>query len=466
MSQRLPPPCDMDAEASVLSALMLDPERVAGVSRFLAPGDFYSDANRRVAQAIWDIDAAGTALDITAVASRLRADGTLAAIGGTPYLAQLTDATPAVAHVEDHARVVAAAARIRRVQAVCQVAAAEGYAALGNAPEWLGSVQRRVCEATDDFAGDADTIAVLVDAIALEYGEIQRRSRSDEQRSGRRTRIQALDRILNGLVDSVPYVLAGRPGHGKTAAAWQIAEGVARGDELVVFLSQEMPLAQLTMRAIAQASGVEPDALRSGRLEPADWTRIADGIALIQHLPIAIDDRAGHTVHSARSSVRRCVQKLRAAGHRHRLGLVVVDYLQIMADERQRGDSRASGVAESMHGLTRLAKEFACPVLVLSQLNRELEKRPDKRPKLSDLGESGAIEADAYGVMFIFRADVYRDRKDHDNGAEIIVAKHRNGRCGTAQLHYCPSTLLAAVTDEYDDLSNDFDEGDADRRYP
>jgi replicative DNA helicase len=454
MTEHFQPPHDLDAEGSVLSALMLDPERIAELEPILRPDDFYADCNRQIAKVIWELDAAGEAIDTTSVASRLKASDRLAQVGGSPYLAQLTGSTPAVAHIAAHAGVVAATARIRRVQTLCKVLAAEGYGAAQDAPEWLQSVEARVFEATDSASMAPDTISVMFDAVRAEHEALQARAKTGAL-PGRPTRIGALDRIIGGLVDSVPYVLAGRPGHGKTALAWQIAEGVARTAP-VVFMSQEMPVAQLTQRAIAQGSGIEMDRLRNARgLSTRDWEAIANATQLISKLPIAIDDRAGHTVHGIRSAVRRCAQKLRAAGHVERLGLIVLDYLQIMGGERQRGDSRSTEVSDNMHGVTRLAKEFGCPVLVLSQLNREIEKRPDKRPKLSDLGESGAIEADAYCVMFVYREDCYREPAQHDGKAEIIVAKNRNGRMGRADLMYTKSTLFVAT--EVDAACDEFD---------
>lgn len=448
---------DLDAEASVLSAILLDPDRISEVERVLAPADFFADCNRHVAQAIWDLDSASEAVDVTSVASRLNATDRLARVGGTPYLAQLIGSTPAVAHVEDHARIVAAAARIRRVQALCRTLTAEGYAALGHAADWLQDVEARVFAATDALTMRPETIALLGPAVGVEFQELQDRKAGKRETAGRRTRIPAIDRILHGLVDGVPYVVAGRPGHGKTAIGWQIADGISRDGSLVAFLSQEMPKAQLVQRALCQDANVEPERFRSGQLSDDEWNAVADATARLARLPVAIDDRAGHTVHSARSSVRRCVQKLRAAGHQGKLGLVVLDYLQIMGGERQRGDSRATEVADNMHGMTRLAKEFGCPVLILSQLNREIDKRPDKRPKLSDLGESGAIEADAYGVVFVYREDMYRDEREHNGEAEIIVAKHRNGRSGSVTMRYMPSTLFAGVND---DLHDSFDQLD------
>lgn len=455
MTEALIPPHDLDAEAAVLSTLMLDPDRIASVEQILKPEQFYSDANRHIARAIWDLDAEAAAVDVATVAARLNAREKLAMVGGTPYLSMLNEATPAVAHVEDHARIVASAARIRRVQALCRLVAGEGYSAMQDASEWLQSVEARVFAATDSATMGPETIALLGEACPAELEALRDRANGKTATGGHKTRIAGIDRILHGLVDGVPYVVAGRPGHGKTGIAWQIADGVARSGDCVVFLSQEMPRAQLVQRAIAQGAGVEPEAIRSGRLTPDDWATISSVVPTVAALPIAIDDRAGHTVHSARSSVRRCMQKLRASGHEGRLGLIVLDYLQIMGGDRQRGDSRATEVSENMHGMTRMAKEFMCPVLILSQLNREIDKRPDKRPKLSDLGESGAIEADAYGVIFVYREDCYRKPEEHDGMAEIIIAKHRNGRTGDVKLRYLPSTMFVGVADEFDSVAED-----------
>lgn len=451
MSQQAPV-CDLDAEAAVLSALLLDPQRISSIDTILSPRDFYSPENRVIAEVIWALDAEAAAIDITAVASQLKAIDRFDAIGAGAYLGNLLDATPAVAHVADHARIVASAARIRHVQAVCQTAKAEGYSALPDAVAWLESVQRRMYEATDNGLTE-DTIALLSQAVPDEYDAIVARSKGEAE-YGRPTRIPALDRILNTLVDGVPYILAGRPGHGKTALAWQIAEGVAKGGELVAFLSQEMPKAQLTMRAIAQAASIEPQKLLSGDISDDEWPLIAQALGHVSRLPVAIDERSGHSVQSARGSVRRCVNKLRGAGNRGRLGLIVLDYLQIMS--RPSRVDPYQGATDNMRGLTQMAKEFRCPVLVLSQLNRSIEKRQDKRPMLSDLADTGAIEADGYGVMFVYREDCYRDEAQHDGLAEIIVAKQRNGRIGTAKLRYLPSTQFAAPADEWD---GDFQDG-------
>jgi replicative DNA helicase len=450
MTERLAPVHDLDAEAAVLATLMLDPDRVADVEEILSPANFYAVANQRIAEAIWELDHAAEAIDVATVAAKLNANGRLAQIGGTPYLMQVSGSTPAVAHVEDHARIVATAARIRRVQAVCQLVASEAYTAMQGAPEWLQSVEARILAATDAATMRPETISVLHDAATVEFEAIRDRANGKTASGGHMTRIAGIDRVLHGLKDGVPYVVAGRPGHGKTALAWQIADGIAQSGDLVVFLSQEMPRPQLVQRAIAQCANLEPEQLESGRLDAKEWSSVANAVGTIQRLPIAIDDRAGHTVHGARSSVRRCVQKLRAAGHAGRLGLVVLDYLQIMGGERQRGESRSTEVADNMHGITRLAKEFGCPVLVLSQLNREIDKRPEKRPRLSDLGESGAIEADAYAVIFAYREDCYREESSRDGLAEIIIAKHRNGRTGDVKLRYLPSTMFAGVVDEFD----------------
>lgn len=458
MSQVQPPPMDLDAEGAVLATLLLDPDRIASVEAILKPDDFYSDANRRIAATIWELDRQAQAVDIVTVATLLKSRGQLDSVGGSSYLAQLTDGTPAVAHVEDHARTVAAAARIRRLQALCRLVAAEGYTALQNAPQWLQEVEARVFAVTDTSNMAPETIAIIGDAVKVEYDELRDRANGKKPAAGIPTKIVALDKILHGLVDAVPYVVAGRPGHGKTAIALQVATAVARQGYLVVFLSQEMPKPQLVQRAIAQWSGIEQDKLRCGNIAPDEWVGLTEAVQNIETLPLAIDDRAGQTVHGCRSAVRRAVQKLRAKGYEGRLGLIVLDYLQIMTDDRNYGDSRATAVGENMHGLTRMAKEFCCPVMVLSQLNREIDKRQDKRPQLSDLFEAGAIEADAYAVIFVYREDCYRDPSEHNGEADIIVAKQRNGITGTAKMRYATSTLFMAPADEWD---GDFQDGES-----
>lgn len=445
--QKRVPPHDLDAEAAVLSAVLLDRDALDRVIDSLTPEHFYAERHRRIYGAILDLDAKGIAIDLVTLKAALADADRLQQIGGAAYLGQLIDSTPSVLHVEDHARRVIELHRKRRMIEVCQRIAAEGFGETGPADAWLQEAEQRVYAAASAGTSD-ETASEVHEIVSATWQDIEHR-RDGEAVPGVPTGFASVDRILGGWTRGEVHVLAARPGNGKTAFALQAGAKVATAGTGVVFFSCEMRRRQLGERLIAQASGADLRDLARGNLDSARWSKVAAAVDRLSQIPMVIDDRPGQTLASIRSGIRRHAAKLR----RHRqdlgLGLVIVDYLQLLRGERRKGDTRENEVSELSRGLKLIAGEYDVPLLLLSQLNREIERREDKRPKLSDLRDSGAIEQDAYAVLFLYREDVYRpDPRQHDGLAELIVAKHRNGPTGTLGFRFTERSTRFDETDD------------------
>lgn len=473
------PPADLDAEAAVLSSVFLSGDAFDQVQEFLQPDHFYSDANRRIFEAIVDLQSVGRPVDVVSVAGWLRDKGRLEQVGGTVYLAELTDATPAVAHVETHARVIREKWRVRQLIAACQRYAAEGYGDYGDVQAFIDQAEQAVFEIAR--VPEASSVVSVKEAIQSAFhviGEAQRRGGGV---TGIRTGFTELDRKTSGLHDGDLYIVAGRPGMGKTAFVLNIAVNVASPVRVTVddasfaseapieepgfgvaFFSLEMPRQQLASRLLAGEARVDVSRIRNGQLRNEDWNKLTDAAARLSRLPLWLDDQPALGLLDLRAKIRRLQAELtRGEGlAAQRLGLVVVDYLQLMQGRRDAG-SREQEISELSRGLKRLAKEMQVPVLALSQLNRSVETRTtkDKRPLLSDLRESGAIEQDADTILFIYRDDYYFQDSPDKGLAEIIIAKQRNGPTGKFMTKFTPEYTRfdnhardAYDYDEYDDF--------------
>ena len=425
------PPHNTDAEEAVLAAVLLD-GRVLDEVDFLAAEDFYSEAHKRVFEAVREVRSKGTAVDIQTVAAWLRDRDWLQAVGGVSSLAKLVDATPAVAHIEAHAQIVKGKSRVRAMIAVCQQSAAEAYGDYGDAAEYINSVERRVCE-----VGVATHVSNETDARTLmgeEFDRIKRLRASDgPDPDVMPTGLVDVDDVLaGGHRRGELIVIAGRPGMGKTAYVIGQLLASAQRDTAVELFSLEMPKAQMSTRLLAHLARVDVRDIRKANFGPVDWDSMLRAGNDIAVMPIWIDDTGSATLAHVRAVSRRRDVELRRRGKR--LGLVIVDYLQLMAgtgEERNREEV----IATISRGLKALAKELGIPVIALSQLNRSVETRPgkDKRPQLSDLRESGAIEQDADVIQFLYRPEYYYANKNTEEArkvkgyAEIIIAKQRNG---------------------------------------
>lgn len=445
------PQHDLDAEGAVLAAVFEDRAALDEVQEILTGPDFYADANRRIFDAILELVAIGQPPDVVTVAARLREQGRLAQIGGMPYLAQLAGSTPSTANVAAHARIVADKARQRQLVAVCQKHAAEGYGDVGNVSEWAQGLEAQVFSIAQARL-EREPAEPMSDLMPKTVKRMQERKASGVPMVGLETGWVDVTRQIGGWEDCLPYVIAGRPGMGKTAFMLGACINVARPKEnapgdFAFFGSAEMPKEQLAQRALAAESNVPLQSIRGWDLNQTELNATLLAAENLRKMPLVIDYLPGATVATIRSSIRRASVLMKRKPR-----MIAIDYLQILKGERQSGDSRDTEVAGLMRGMVWIAAEFGCPVLVGSQLNRDCEKRPDKRPQLSDLRESGGIEQDAYAVCFFYRDEYYNKRSSDVGVLEAIWAKLRNGATGTVKLHFQgDTTRISNLANEWDD---------------
>lgn len=440
------PPADLDAEAAVLSAVLLDSEALDLVRDILAPEHMYADANNKILTAIYAIQDCGQPVDLVSVAGFLRDADQLGRIGGPQYLALICDATPAVAHVEDHARRVKEKARQRRMIRVCQKHAAEGYFDIGKVPEWLDRVEQDVFEAAENDTQEEHAES-MADILPVVLKDLNTRFRSGGSVAGIPTGWKDIDNLLNGWIAGKLYILAGRPGMGKSGISLAAAINVAKQGKAAIFVSAEMTRYELAQRAACLLARVPIERVMAGYVSAEELTAITIASAELGRLPLVLSERPGATIAQVRSDIRRKFSELRKRfeantewvakfGPELELGMVVVDYLQIMNGMRQKGDSRENEVSALSKGLMWLAGELKVTVVALSQLNRSVETREDKRPINSDLRESGSLEQDAYAIIFIYRDEYYNKNSEDKGIAEANVTKHRNGKTGCARLGF------------------------------
>jgi len=422
------PPQNLEAEESLLGAMLLSKDAIAAAVETVSADDFYRPAHAHLFEAIVTLYGAGEPVDPTTVAETLRRAGVLEALGGKRAVLRIQVATPAASNAGFYARIVADHALLRRL-----VAVGSEIAELGSTlPEDVTEVLDRAESLVFEVANRRQTTslrgihATLQDSLA----RLEARVDHDGPTTGVPTGFSGLDELLLGWQPSNLIVVAARPGQGKTAFALGTAThaAAARGRP-VVFFSLEMGCLELTQRILSAEAGVDSRRLRTGRIPEADWSKLSTAVARLAEAPLFIDDNPHLTVMDMRATCRRLT-----AAHGD-LGLVVVDYLQLMSTGR-RAENRQVEVAELSRGLKVLARDLDVPVLALSQLNRALEYRADKRPLLADLRESGALEQDADVVAFIYRDDAYHPDRADKGTAELIIAKHRNGPTGTIRLAF------------------------------
>jgi replicative DNA helicase len=435
---------------------MLDVFALDRVLEFLKPEHFYSEAHRRIFEAAVDLRATGKPVDIVQVGTWLKDRGRIAQVGGMGYLTQVIDAAPAVANVAAYGRTIKEKARIRALIATCQRVAAEGYLDYGEAQEFIDSAEQAIY----DIARTPETSSVekLIDVMKKAFRQMQDAHSRGDRITGMATGFEKYDALTAGLHQGDLTIVAARPGMGKTSFVLNVAANVAqpRGRELVsdpsqkweepgngvIVFSLEMPREQLANRMICSEGRVDVGKVRKGMLSPGDWSKLTQAAAYLGGLPIWIDDSPSLSILELRAKVRRLQAEYdRAAGPEgrgaKRIGLIVVDYLQLMRGDN--ADSREQEISAISRGLKGLAKELHLSVIALSQLNRAVETRTEKhkRPQLSDLRESGAIEQDADNICFIYRDDYYnREASTEPNVAELIIAKQRNGPTGTVRVRF------------------------------
>ncbi len=435
------PPHNRDAEESVLGAMLLSGDAIGAALERLAVDHFYLPANGLVFEAIESLYGASEPIDCLTVADQLERSGNLVAAGGAERLLELEAATPTLTHVDRYARIVEDNALLRRLIAVSSEISELAYsrpddtaAAIDQAESLVfGVAERRILDSTQ----------ALRDLLEEGLDRLEELYERGDAFSGLVTGFASLDRILAGIQPSSLVIVGARPSMGKTSLALTMASSVALDlQQPVLLFSLEMNHAELTGRLLASDARVDATRVRTGQLRADEWTRITRSVGRLGDAHMWIDDNPNVTVTEIRAKARRLRSRLGS------LGLIVVDYLQLM-NGRANAENRQVEIAEISRGLKVLARELETPIVALSQLSRGLESRGDKRPMLSDLRESGSIEQDADIVMFIYRDEVYEEDTEDRGMAEIIVAKHRNGPTGTARLAFMPQyTLFADMAHE------------------
>jgi replicative DNA helicase len=420
------PPHNLEAEESLLGAMLLSRDAIAAAIERCSPADFYKPSHAQIFGAITSLYAQGEPADAVTVAEELRRAGTLEEVGGAAMLGSLQSNTPAISSAGRYARIVEENSLLRRLIGVAQEIAEIGYGLPDDVANAIDQAEAMVFEVAQRRS--ADSIVSLHDLLSRSLDRLEELYDRGETITGVPTGYQDLDEHLSGLQPSNLVVVGGRPSMGKTAFALGLAANAAMLGTPVLFFSLEMSHLEVAQRVLCAEARVDATRMRNGRLLEADWPKISNAIGRIGGAPLHIDDNPNVTVMDIRAKARR----MRA---RDGLGLVVVDYLQLMSG-RLAAENRQVEISEISRGLKILARELAIPVVALSQLSRGLESRADKRPMLADLRESGAIEQDADVVMFIYRDEIYNPDSPDRGAAEIHIAKHRNGPTGAVQLAF------------------------------
>jgi replicative DNA helicase len=425
-SGRLPPQ-DLDAERSVLGAMLLEEGAAAETFALIHPEDFYRPAHGFIFEAMTALYERSEPIDEVTVAAQLGQKGSLEKVGGAAYLATLTESVPTAANISYYARIVHSRALTRRlIQAATQIAGS-GYEGKGDIDVLLDEAEAKIFEITS--AREHRAFVPIKEIVKDSFSLIMKAYERKESITGLPTGFVDLDDKTSGLQPADLIIVAGRPSMGKTAFALGVAQNSAITTKTpVAVFSLEMSKEQLVMRMMCSEARIDSQRMRRGMLKDHEWAKLAQAAGLLTEAPVYIDDTGSISVLEMRAKARR----LQAESG---LGLIVVDYLQLMRG-RAGSEGREREISEISRGLKALAKELSVPVMALSQLNRSLEQRQDKRPMLSDLRESGAIEQDADVICFVYRDEYYNPDSDQKGIAEIIIGKQRNGPTDTVKLKF------------------------------
>lgn len=424
-----------EAELSVLGAILLDPDAFDVVSASLKPEAFHAPRHRVVFAAMRALAAASDPIDVVTLSEHLERAGELDGIGGFGYLAELADAAATSVNAEHHAGLVLEAHQTRRLvselERVAKLARSGDYATQA---ALVDEAQRAVLAATEHRG--MDSLVPVRTGLRQAVERVQRAYTTRSPVTGTPSGFADLDGKTAGLHPGELIILAARPAMGKTALALNLAVNAARlGACSVVVFSLEMPTIELCARMLAAEARIDGERMKTGFLGDGDIDRLLQACRALSGIPVHIDDTSGASPEALRAKCRRVAGTKGAPP----LGLVVVDYLQLLKVERKRGGSREQEIAEISRSLKGLAKDLSVPILALSQLNRGVESRPNKRPGLADLRESGAIEQDADVVMFCYRDEYYNEQSEDKGVAEVIIGKNRSGSVGTVKLKFTPA---------------------------
>ena len=424
------PPHSIDAEQAVLGGLMLDEHAWERIADKLGEEDFYRRDHRLIFRAIGDLASKNQPCDAVTLGEWFESSGLADEVGGVAYVIQLANATPSAANILAYAGIVREKSVLRQlIEAGTQIVG-DGFQPEGRkSEEILAEAEQRVFHIAETGARGKKSYVEMRAAVHEAFQILSRRYESKDAVTGLATGFADLDELTSGLQPADLIIVAARPSMGKTALAVNMAEHAAiKSRKAVAIFSMEMSASQLAFRLISSLGRIDQQHLRNGDLAEEDWPRVTSAITLLSETKILIDDTPALSPAELRARARRMKRQ-------YDLGLIVVDYLQLMAVPGNK-ENRATEISEISRGLKALAKELNIPVIALSQLNRSLEQRTDKRPVMADLRESGAIEQDADVILFIYR-DEYYDKDSADKGlAEIIIGKQRNGPTGTVKLTF------------------------------
>lgn len=419
-------PANIQAETALLGSFLLDPDALGRLASAVRPGDFYRERNAWIYEAMLSLYERSEPIDFVLLAEELERMGRLAELGGPGYLTGLITDTPTAFYAAHYATIIREAAQRRRLIATAGKIAELAYDESRPLSEIMDAAEQAVFSANNDsVTAGLEHIGKGVQRV---IEKVDRLSRDGGGTMGIATGYKLLDAVLGGFQSSDLLILAARPGMGKSSLAWSFAANAAKVGKRVGVFSLEMSEEQSVERWLSMLSGIDTHRLRLGRIGTDEWPLLLDKANELSGMPLYIDPQAANTLADIRARSRRLAAD-------HGLDLLIVDYMQLMGSAGN-AENRHQEISKFSKGLKALAKELKVPVIALSQLSRSVESRSDKRPMLSDLRESGAIEEDADVVLFIYRDDYYHEDSDRQNIAEIMIAKHRHGATGTVNLYF------------------------------
>ena len=421
------PPNDIEAEQAILGSMLTDKDAVASAIEVLKPDDFYREDNKAIYEAITNLYSRSEPVDIITVKAELTANGKFENIGGLEYLAMLPDKVPTTANVEQYIKIVEEKALLRNLIKTGNEIVQMGYSQTEEVEDIMDLSERKIFDLLKDRTKTSYT--PIKDVLVDTFAQIERLYNKSDMITGIPTGFTELDYRTAGLHNSDLILVAARPAMGKSAFVINIAANAAiRSETPVIIFNLEMSKEQVANRILCSEAMVDSNKIKTGKIEEEDWTKLAEALGRISDAPIYIDDTPGISIAEIRAKCR----KLKLEKN---IGLVIIDYLQLVTASGKKNASREQEISEISRSLKILAKELNVPVIALSQLSRAPEQRKDDhRPILSDLRESGAIEQDADIVMFLYRDDYYNENSEEKNIAEVIIAKHRGGSTGTVKL--------------------------------
>lgn len=426
------PPQNIDAEKSVLGALMLDKDAIIRVANLIRLGDFYKDIHNLIYETMLDLYEKREPIDVLSLSNRLEEKNQLDAIGGSSYLATLVNTVPSSSNIVHYAKVVQKKSTLRKLIETASEIVELGYREEEDVEKLLDQAEQKLFAVSQKYIKqDFIPIRSILEAA---FNRIDELHKGDHQLRGIPTGYPDLNNILAGFQKSDLIILAARPSIGKTTLALDFARKIAVKEKIPIgIFSLEMSSDQLIDRMLAAESGVDLWRLRTGRLKSGegdnDFQRIGEAMGVLSEAPIFIDDAGSANIMEIRTMARRLQME-------HNVGMIIIDYLQLMEGRSSGGDNRVNEISEISRSLKQLARELNVPVIALSQLSRAVESRSPQVPKLSDLRESGSIEQDADIVMFLYREDREKPDTPNKNIVEVHIAKHRNGPVGKMSLYF------------------------------